>query len=472
MANCPTLSRPMVDETHAVAAYKACRQAHELAAKSSPIERELIEALAARCPAQRPVDSGSLTESYATAMRDVWKKHPGDPDVGALAAEAIMMTRPWDQWTADGKMQPGTYEIMQMLDSALEIDPNHPGALHLLIHAIEQSPTPERGDAAAQILRELAPGIGHLVHMPSHIDVRLGRWEEAIRSNERAIGATERFREYAWRDQTFNLWNIHNYQMLGYAASMSGQSKLANRAFEEMISLLSNGFPEIYQDSFDGYLAMPYELQLRFGRWDAALAAPQPSQSYPMARALWHFSRGIAFAAKKECAHAEAEQRAFVSARKQVPKNTFFRRLDAQLLLDIAEKMLDGEILYREGRMQKAVISLRAAIAAEDGLPYSEPPNWILPVRHALGAVFNDSGRFAEADQVYREDLRRHPENGWSLFGLAQSLRGQGKSVEADAVMARFRKGVVGCGCEAVIIVLLSCTEEVMHTIGKSPPDH
>jgi tetratricopeptide (TPR) repeat protein len=440
LANGPHINNAAVDEAHAAAAWKALTRARDLAARATPVERELIEALTTRYAKPQPADRKPLDEAYAAAMRKVWEAHPEDPDIGALAAEAMMDLRPWDQWTLDGKAQPGTDEVLQTLEAVLARSPQHPLALHLLIHAVEASPHPERADAAADRLRDLEPALGHLVHMPSHIDVRRGRWQQAIVANEKAIAADKAYRQTVPGQGFYRIYMAHNHHMLAYAAMMQGESSKATQAIQEMMAGVPEEFVKKSAAMLDGFVALPYELEMRFGRWDAILAEPQPKECFPITTALWHFARGVAFAAKKNLDQAEEEQRAFQAAAKAVPKDAVSGKNRAHDVLGVAERMLAGEILYRQGKAEDALAALREAVRREDNLRYIEPPDWIHPVRHALGAALVDAGRHTEAETIYREDLARYPENGWSLYGLARSLRLQGKSEDASAVSARFQK--------------------------------
>ena len=373
-------------------------------------------------------------------MRKVWATYPDDADVGALTAESIMDLRPWDQWTPKGKAQPGTEEVLKILDAVIAKSPAHPLALHLYIHANEASPHPERADAAAGRLRNLDPAVGHLVHMPSHIDVRRGRWQEAVATNEMAIAADKKYRTMVPEQGSYRIYMAHNYHMLGYAALMQGQSGKSTQAFKELLAAIPDDYVKENAATVDGFFAMPYELHMRFGRWDQMLAEPKPRDILPITGALWHYGRGIAFAAKGQLVKAKAEQKDFLAAKEALPKTARFRKNGGNELLGIAEKMLEGEILYRDGKTDEGIAALKEAVRREDHQRYSEPPNWIQPVRHALGATLMDAKRYANAETVYREDLEHYPENGWSLYGLARSLKRQGKTAEARSVGMRFEK--------------------------------
>jgi tetratricopeptide (TPR) repeat protein len=370
----------------------------------------------------------------------VWKANPDDADIGALFVESLMDLRPWDLWTQEGKPQPGTEEIVGTLESLLTMSPNHPMALHLYIHVIEASPYPEKADVAAERLRDLAPGLGHLVHMPSHIDVRRGRWVEAISANQKAIEADRKYRQRSPHQKFYGFYISHNYHMLAYAAMMQGQSKLAIRAVDELVDAIPKDFLKEKAAFADGYLAMPFEFRMRFGRWDEILSYPQPDKSFPLARALWHFTRGVAFAVKGRFEEAHAEQKALLDAKAAISPEAFFGNNTAEKLLSVAEHMLAGEILFLSGDRDKGIAELQEAVKREDDLRYDEPPDWVEPVRHALGAALLRAGRAAEAEEVYREDLKRLPMNGWSLYGLARSLRLLKKDSEAAEVEAQFSK--------------------------------
>ena len=440
VANGPHINNPVVPPERAKAAWDALTKAREATPKASKTEQALIAALAKRYAHPQPEDRKPLDEAYAAAMREVWKAHPDDPDVGALFAESMMDLRPWDFWTADFKPQPGTEEFVAALESVLAKHPNHALALHLYIHAVEASPHPEKALAPADRLRDLQPGLGHLVHMPSHIDVRLGHWAKAIESNAKAIESDRKYREQSPRQGFYHVYMAHNHHMLAYAAIMRGQSKLAIDSINNMAKGIPPEWVKENAAVADGFTAMPLEVLVRFGKWDEVLAAPDPPDYLPIARALRHCSRGIAFAAKGEVAKAKVEQAAFLVAQAKVPPEARFSNNAAADLLAVAEHLLAGEIRYREGKVEIALAELREAVKREDALRYAEPPDWIHPVRHALGATLLAEGRAAEAEKVYREDLAKLPDNGWALFGLARSLELQGQSDEAAKFAARFKE--------------------------------
>lgn len=442
VAHGPHINNPKVDDAHARAAWDALLHARSSVADKPRVEQALVAALAERYAERQPEDRRPLDEAYARAMREVWEGHNNDADIGALFAESLMDLRPWDLWTSSGSPQPGTEEVLETLERVLELDPDHPLGLHLYIHAVEASPHPERARAAADRLRYLAPGIGHLTHMPSHIDVRTGRWREAELANERAIIADRAYRAVRPHTGFFRIYMLHNEHMLAFAAMMRGNSARAIRALDESVASVP---PDWLQDDSlaalaDGYLAMPIEGRVRFGRWDEVLRAPDFEPRFPVARAVRHMARGVALAALGRLDEARAEQEAFLETRKHVSEEAPWGNNLARDVLDVAEHMLAGEILYHAGAHAEALRELETAVLREDRLRYDEPPDWVLPVRHALGAALLKAGKFDEAEAVYRADLERLPENGWSLFGLARTLEAQGNMSEATLVQKRFEE--------------------------------
>lgn len=442
LANGPDINSPSVPPPAAEEAWAELTRAQQTAANATPVERALIAALAKRYANSPPANRGPLDQAFADAMREVWKNYPGDTDAGVLFAEALMILRPWDQWTPEGVAQPGTEETIATLDEVLKLDVNHPFANHLYIHVIEASPHPERALAAADRLRDLQPALAHNVHMPSHIDIRVGHWHEAITANLKAVDAAHRLRARNGPPKgAIVFYNAHDRHMLAYAAMMTGQRELAVSQIRTMVAEIPEDVVKEFAAASDGMIAMPYEVLLRFGRWDEVLAVPDHPEYLPLTRAFRHAARGIAFAAKDDVKAAHAEEAAYLEAVKHIPADETAGINPASAVVAIATPMLAGEIAVREGKFDEGIAKLREAVKAEDALRYDEPPGWILPVRHSLGAGLMTAGRFAEAEQVYRDDLARLPENGWSLFGLARSLRLQRKNADEVAnVEARFKK--------------------------------
>jgi tetratricopeptide (TPR) repeat protein len=439
----PHINFTLVPPSAAELAWKEIGLAKENEKNASPVERALIDALSKRYANPQPEDRTPLDRAYADAMREVWKKFPNDPDAGVFFAEAMMNLRPWDQWTPEGQPNPGTDEILATLDAVLKLNPNHPFANHLYIHAVEASPHPERADAAAERLRNLQPGLAHNVHMPSHIDIRRGRWLEAVETNLKAVAADERYRQTFGRAKGFlNVYVAHNRHMLAFAAMMTGQRDLAVKHIRAMVAELPQEFLKDDAMTAEGFVAMPLEVMVRFGLWDEILVEPdQYPEFMPFTRAFHHAARAIAYAAKGDAANARKAQSILLERAKLVPKEESLGNNSCQSILAVATKMVEGEILVAENKIDDGIAELRAAIALEDALKYDEPPGWLIPVRHSLGAVLMKQRRFAEAEQVYRDDLARLPANGWSLLGLAESLRAQKKNeVEAVKTKATFEK--------------------------------
>jgi tetratricopeptide (TPR) repeat protein len=439
----PHINSMAVPPPAAELAWKELELAEKNAGNASPVERALIDALAKRYAKPQPEDRSGLDRAYADAMREVWKKYPTDPDVGAFFAEAMMNLRPWDQWTPDGKPQPGTDEIIASLDAVLKLNPNHPLANHLYIHAVEASPNPERAMVAADRLRNLQPGLAHNVHMPSHIDIRTGQWQKAVDTNAKAVEADQRHRKIFGPHKGFlNVYVAHNRHMLAYAAMMTGQRNLAMKHIRAMVSEMPPDFLNENALQAEGNVAMPLEVMVRFGLWDEILAEPEKyGDKMWFTRAFHHAARAIAYAAKGDTVNARKAQSVFVERAKLVPKEDFVSNNSCEALLGVAIPMVEGEILIAEGKIDGGIEQLRAAIQKEDALKYDEPPGWLIPVRHSLGAVLMKQQRFAEAEQVYRDDLARLPENGWSLLGLAESLRKQKKNADEVAqTQAKFKK--------------------------------
>ena len=439
LANGPHINNMAVPPEREKAAFNALVNARGLTAKTTPTERTLIEALATRYADPQPKDRADLNKAYATAMRAAWAKYPKDADVGALFAESLANLRPWDLWLPDGRPQPGTEELVRAIEAVLVIAPKHPFANHLMIHAVEASPNPGKADRAANILRDLQPGLGHMVHMPSHIDVRRGRWQQAIDANAKAIEADARYTAKAPEPGFYRLYISHNHHMLGYAAMMTGQSALALKTMRDMVDAIPLDF---YKENTwaDGLMAAPLEVLMRFGRWDEILAMPQFPEFTPISRSIQHYARSVSYVAKDDLVNAVKEQAAFMEARARVAKEATFGNNPGADLLDVAENMMKGEILFRSGKAEEGLAALREAVAREDKLRYDEPPDWVQPTRHALGAALLQAGRLGEAEAVFRSDLTRLPGNGWSLFGLSRALRLQKRSGEAAVIEKQFAK--------------------------------
>jgi len=439
LVNGPHINYPIVTPQRAATAWEALSEAKARAARTTPLEQALIQALAERYANPPPENRLPLDQAYAEAMRRVWSAYPRNADVATLFAEAVMDLHPWDLWTKDGP-QPWTPEILATLERGLQLNPRHPGANHLYIHAVEASPNPEKGIVAADRLRTLVPDSSHLVHMPAHIYARVARWDDAAAANRDAMKADALYRAAYPRPGFYAMYMAHNAHFLAFVAMMQGQSQQAIECARAMRESVPEDFMRDYAPVVDGYLIFVSEVLMRFGQWEEVLAEPEPPAQAPLSRAMWHFTRTSALIAFQRIEEARAEQAAFERAAAAVPPDRQFGQNYATNLLAIARDVLAGEMLAQAGDLDAAIVSLREASKGEDALLYNEPPDWIQPVRHTLGAVLLRAGQPAEAAQVYREDLQRYPENGWALMGLRDALRRQGNDAEATMVAARFKK--------------------------------
>ena len=440
LCNGPHINNPLMPPERSHAAWDALQQALALQDGATETERMLIQALSQRYADPPPTDRAPLDRAYAAAMREVWRAHPEDPDVGTLFAEALMDLRPWDLWTRAGQPRDETKEVLAALEAVLALDPDHPAANHLYIHTIEASPHPERANAAADRLRQLVPASGHLVHMPSHIDVLTGRWAQASQQNEAAIEVDRAYRAISPKQEFYRLYMAHNHHMLAFAAMMEGRSAVAVRAARNLVTSVPEEYLRRNAALMDPYTGAVYDVLKRFGRWDDLLREPAPPAYLPITTAMWRFNRGVAYAAQGELENAGREQALFAEASAVVPDDALMAINPAKNIMRIAKHFLEGEIAFRRGDIDASVAELRRAIAFEDELLYMEPPEWMQPVRHTLGAVLLSAGRHQEAESIYREDLANWAENGWSLFGLSRALRLGGQTAQADEFDARFRK--------------------------------
>lgn len=420
-------------------AWNRVQHARELASGASEREQAFIEALAARYAEHPPEDRSALDEAYAAATRELVRKRPDDLDAAVFLAEALMDLQPWDYYDAQLQPKGHTAEVVQVLESVMARDPGHAGALHLYVHAVEASADPQRGVAAADRLRELVPGSGHLVHMPAHIYARVGRWHDAVIANQRAVEADDAYLALC-RGNTQGVYPLgyvpHNHHFLWFAASMEGNGAVAKGAADTTAE--RTNLQELMREpGFAGlqhYWLTPWFDRVRFGRWDDIVAADNPAPDLPYVTAIWHYAQGMA-AIRQGRGDAADEHLAALRPLAADPA------MDTLLVWDryplahaarIAERTLTAEIAASRKQYDDAVAALHEAVAIEDGIPYDEPPGWHAPVRQTLGAVLLDAGRVADAEAVYREELRRNPGNGWSLFGLAKSLEAQRKPEAAE----------------------------------------
>ena len=429
----PHVNAPM-DSASGVAAYAAAQKALALTSHATAPERAYIEALAQRYEADPPADRARLDTVYSRAMEKVANTYPKDLDAATLYAESLMDLRPWNYWRPDGTPYPGTKEIVRRLEGVISINPHHPGACHYYIHAVE-AVNPKAAVPCAERLARLMPGEGHMVHMPAHIYIRVGRWNDAIQANHHAIHTDEVFIEGQHPMGVYPLaYYPHNIHFLAFASTMAGRSAQAIAASQTLTAKVNL---DVARQVGMLQEMLPYHaLTLTtFGKWDDVLAAPLPPADIRFSYALASYARGVAHAAKGQWAEAQAALDTVTASNAATPEAA-----EGKTALSIAVHALSGEIATRRGDLAAGITHFREAATIEDAGLYFEPPKWYYPIRHSLGAALLQAGQHAEAEKVYREDLRRFPENGWSLFGLAQALQAQGKNTAAAAADARFRR--------------------------------
>ena len=428
-----------MDKTDERRAWEALQKTRSYSAHVTPAEQAYLQAISTRYSLKGHTRA-ALDKAYADSMRVLWKQFPEDPDAGALFAEALMDLHPWDLWTVNGKPKSGTAEIVSTLEAVLARAPNHPGACHYYIHAMEASPTPERALPCAERLPALMPGAGHLVHMPAHIHMRLGHYHEAAEQNAQA---TEIDRHYlAGRSSTGDEAEgsyQHNLHFLWAALLMEGRSAEAMKVAKQLTGMMREA--DIRRDSSQElYLPVPLWTMIRFGQWEALLQELPPPNTFRLKQAVWRLGRGMALGASGRVPGAEGEHAALATLAKRYARNRTTEERTERALIQIAERLLAGEIAVHHKQYDAAITALREAIKLEDALPYSEPPFWPIPVRHYLGVVLQKAGQAQEAESVYRADLIKNPHNGWAEYGLMQSLRAQRKDREADKVEQEWKR--------------------------------
>ena len=439
----PHINAAMV-ESAVSPAWEASQEAKRLAKGAQPVDRALIEALTKRYSPMPGADRAALDRAYADAMRDVASRFPDDADVQTLAAEALMDLHPWDLWEKNGTAKPWTPEIVTLLERAISLAPQHPGANHFYIHAVEASKEPQRAMASADRLRDLVPGAGHLVHMPAHVFIRTGRYWDAVLANRRAIDADRKSEQASCHGSPYALSYVpHNVHFLWAAAAFAGAGGVAVDAAK----LTADGVDETKLREprlgvLQQYWVTPLYAWVRFGHWDEILAMPEPEADLVYPRSVWRWARGVAHVRQIELDEAAKDLAALetLAADPGLRKVTIFDLYDTSGLVAVAREHLAGELAFARGERDAGVAHVRQAVALEDRLPYDEPPPWPLPMRHVLGAMLLEMGRPAEAEVVYRADLEIYPENGWALRGLSRALAEQGRPADAAAAESRFQR--------------------------------
>ena len=434
----PNINAAM-DKTDERRAWEALQKARSYSAHVTLAEQAYITAIGKRYSLKGSTRT-VLDKAYADAMRALWKQYPEDPDAGVLFAEALMDLHPWDLWTSNGKPKSGTEELVSTLETVLARAPNHPGACHYYIHAMEASLTPERALSCAERLPGLMPGAGHLVHMPAHIHMRIGRYHEAAEDNAQAAEIDRRYLagnpsagDYA------DGYYRHNLHFLWASLAMEGRSAEAVKVARQLAGTIRE--TEVRQElSNDLYRSVPLWSMIRFGQWDALLKELPPPTTFRLKQAIWRLGRGMALIASGRVPGAEGEHTALATLAKRFARSRTAEEQTERAIIQIAERLLAGEIATHHKQYDVAITALREAIKAEDALPYSEPPFWPIPVRHYLGVVLQKAGRAQEAESVYRADLIKNPHNGWAQYGLMQSLRAQRKDREADKAEQEWKR--------------------------------
>lgn len=413
--------------------------------KASAKEQALISALAKRYPKEKGVDHTPYNQAYADAMRSVLKQYPKDVDIAAMTAEALMNLHPWDLWSKSGEPQAWTPEIVEILESALAQDPDHPQAIHLYIHTMESAPNPEVALEATNRLRFLVPGSGHLLHMPSHLYINTGHYHEGSLANERAVKVDSAYVEACHAAGIYPMaYYPHNWHFLAACAALEGRGERALEASRYMADFVVD--QEAMRDpslaTLQHYYTIPWYIMVKFAMWDDILNEPKPDQALKYPFAIWTYARGMALAAKGDFVGAQEALKTISAIEKDesIQEMTVWEINKITDLVRIARLVVAGEIARRQGNYKEAIAQFGKAVAYEDQLNYNEPPDWFFSIRHLLGDVLLKDKQYLEAERVYREDLKELRNNGWALKGLYQSLENQGKVSEAKSVLKRFKE--------------------------------
>ena len=436
----PNINLPM-DSSLVRPAWDASYNAVRLSVNVSPQEQAYIDALSKRYSADPKANRAALDTAWARAIGAVSRKYPDDADAAVLYAESLMDLRPWNYWSNAGKpLAPSTKEQVKVLEQVVKRNPDHPGACHFYIHAIEASPEARKALPCAQRLGSLMPGAGHLVHMPTHIYIKLGEWDLAAEDNAHALHADEEFINERHPTGVYPLgYYTHNFHVMWYALNMLGRSEDALKAARTIGERIS---PEVVKQipSLEYFSPTVLYTLVRFSRWDDILKQPRPAAHLRYTTAIWHYARALAFTAREQTDSAAVERDSMVAIADELPADQMLNLNSSKSLLEIAKAHLAGEMAAQAGQVDEAVAQLQAAIQGEDQLVYDEPPAWYMPLRQRLGTILLAAGRPVRAEKVFREDLDRRPENGWSLYGLAQSLRAQNKLKPAEKIDERFER--------------------------------
>jgi len=423
-------------------AFDAVEKAKLNAGACTEKEKDLIEALTHRYSNDTTIVRAILDSSYAVALRKVYKKYPNDATIGSLFAESLMDMHPWNLWNKDGTAQPWTPEIMTVLKKCLQLEPKHAGANHFYIHATEMSQHAEDAESSADLLRDLVPGSGHLVHMPSHTYIRMGRYHDGVVTNQKAVAIDSSYIEACHAQGAYPLaYYPHNYHFLAACATIDGESKVA---LESAIKTANHAHKKLLRDpawaTLQHYYSIPWYIEVKLGLWNTILqsAAPEKDLKYPLV--IWHYAQGMAMLSKNNIVEAQKH----LDAMRKIMLDTKIKDLtiwginSVYELCTIASKTLDGEINAKEKKYTKAIVLLREAVLKEDALNYDEPPDWFFSVRHHLGAVLLDAGEYKAAIKIYEEDLKNYPKNGWALKGLMNAYKNLGEKKKYEETKIQF----------------------------------
>ena len=427
-------------------AHAAIQKALDLSPDASPSEQAYIQAMARRFPADPGADRKQAAEDYNNAMREVSKKYPDDLDAATLFAEAGMNLHPWGLWHRDGTPEAGTEEIVATLESVIRRDPDHLGAVHYYIHAVEASPNPERALAGANRLAALAPAAGHIVHMPAHVYIRTGDYAAAVKTNEEAAAVDRAYIKASGAEGIYPMmYYSHNLHFIAMCSAMNGNYAEAKQNAELLAAHVGPHVKEM--PPLEGFMTIPMAVEIRFHKWEQILAMPKPDPDMKVTTVFWHFGRGLALAGTGKVSEAEAEYKIVAAAEAATPPDVIFNMpIDnkAKDIMKIAENVLGGQIAMAKKDNAGAIAMFRDAVAIQDTLKYGEPPDWFFPVREPLGAAMLMNGDAAGAEKVFREDLDRNPRNPRSLFGLHEALKAQGRDYDAGFVQEQFRSSWKG----------------------------
>jgi tetratricopeptide (TPR) repeat protein len=427
-------------------AHEAIQKALDLSANASPSEQAYIQAMTKRFPADASADRRKAAEDYHEAMREVMKRFPDDLDAATLFAESGMNLHPWGLWHPDGTPEVGTEEIVATLESVIRRDPNHMGAVHYYIHSVEASPNPERALAGANKLASLAPGAGHIVHMPAHVYIRTGDYEAAVKTNQEAAAVDRAYIEASGAQGIYPMmYYSHNLHFIAMCASMNGNYAEARKNADLLAAHVGPHVKEM--PPIEGFMTIPMAVELRFHHWNQILAMPQPDPAMKTTTVFWHFARGMALASTGKLGDADSEYKIVSDAERNTPPDVVFAmpvNNKAKDIMKVAENVLGAQIALTKKDNAAAISMFREAVAIQDSLKYGEPPDWFFPVRESLGATLLMSGDAVGAEKVFREDLDRNPRNPRSLFGLQQALKTQGRDYDAGFVQDQFRNSWKG----------------------------